>query len=136
MAGEDAQGDALHVEAGIGRRRRSGEGGDDSADEPGTTTRVRSSRTGEDQITALSGSTRLEAKKQRRREGREAGRRRAPIVSEAEFLARRESVDRVMVIREREDLMDCYEAISGTRMHATDYRPGGVYRDLPDSMPK
>ncbi|MGV3564644.1 MAG: Rne/Rng family ribonuclease, partial [Nocardioides sp.] len=86
------------------RRRRSGEGGDDSADEPGTTTRVRSSRTGEDQITALSGSTRLEAKKQRRREGREAGRRRAPIVSEAEFLARRESVDRVMVIREREDL--------------------------------
>ncbi|MFC6344127.1 Rne/Rng family ribonuclease, partial [Nocardioides hankookensis] len=50
------------------------------------------------------GSTRLEAKKQRRREGREAGRRRAPIVSEAEFLARRESVDRVMVVRQREDL--------------------------------
>jgi len=38
--------------------------------------------------------------------------------------------------REREDLMDCYEAVSGTRMHATYYRPGGVYRDLPDSMPK
>ena len=37
--------------------------------------------------------------------------------------------------REREDLMDCYEAVSGTRMHATYYRPGGVYRDLPDSMP-
>lgn len=36
--------------------------------------------------------------------------------------------------REREDLMDCYEAVSGTRMHATYYRPGGVYRDLPDSM--
>ena len=34
--------------------------------------------------------------------------------------------------REREDLMDCYEAVSGTRMHATYYRPGGVYRDLPD----
>ena len=33
--------------------------------------------------------------------------------------------------REREDLMDCYEAVSGTRMHATYYRPGGVYRDLP-----
>ena len=32
--------------------------------------------------------------------------------------------------------MDCYEAVSGTRMHATYYRPGGVYRDLPDSMPK
>ncbi len=52
----------------------------------------------------MTGSTRLEAKKQRRREGREAGRRRAPIVSEAEFLARRESVERVMVIRQREDL--------------------------------
>ena len=38
--------------------------------------------------------------------------------------------------REREDLMDLYEAVSGTRMHATYYRPGGVYRDLPDSMPK
>ncbi len=38
--------------------------------------------------------------------------------------------------REREDLMDCYEAVSGTRMHATYYRPGGVYRDLPTSMPK
>jgi len=38
--------------------------------------------------------------------------------------------------REREDLMDCYEAVSGTRMHATYYRPGGVYRDLPESMPK
>jgi NADH-quinone oxidoreductase subunit D len=38
--------------------------------------------------------------------------------------------------REREDLMDCYEAVSGTRMHATYYRPGGVYRDLPDSMPQ
>jgi NADH-quinone oxidoreductase subunit D len=38
--------------------------------------------------------------------------------------------------REREDLMDCYEAVSGTRMHATYYRPGGVYKDLPESMPK
>jgi len=38
--------------------------------------------------------------------------------------------------REREDLMDCYEAVSGSRMHATYYRPGGVYRDLPDTMPK
>ena len=37
--------------------------------------------------------------------------------------------------REREDLMDCYEAVSGTRMHATYYRPGGVYRDLPERMP-
>ena len=38
--------------------------------------------------------------------------------------------------REREDLMDCYEAVSGARMHATYYRPGGVYRDLPDTMAK
>ena len=38
--------------------------------------------------------------------------------------------------REREDLFDCYEAVSGARMHAAYYRPGGVYRDLPDSMPQ
>jgi NADH-quinone oxidoreductase subunit D len=38
--------------------------------------------------------------------------------------------------REREELMDCYEAVSGARMHATYYRPGGVYRDLPEKMPK
>jgi len=38
--------------------------------------------------------------------------------------------------REREDLFDCYEAASGARMHATYYRPGGVYRDLPDRMPQ
>ena len=38
--------------------------------------------------------------------------------------------------REREDLLDAYEAVSGARMHACYYRPGGVYRDLPDSMPK
>jgi len=87
------------------RRRRTGEDGGAGDDAEGTTTRVRNRRSAEDEITAVSGSTRLEAKKQRRREGREAGRRRAPIVSEAEFLARRESVDRVMVIRQREDLI-------------------------------
>ena len=38
--------------------------------------------------------------------------------------------------REREDLFDCYEAVSGARMHAAYYRPGGVYRDLPSSMPQ
>jgi len=38
--------------------------------------------------------------------------------------------------REREDLFDCYEAVSGARMHATYYRPGGVYRDLPERMPQ
>ncbi|MDR3409594.1 MAG: NADH-quinone oxidoreductase subunit D [Formivibrio sp.] len=40
----------------------------------------------------------------------------------------------IYCFREREDLMDCYEAVSGARMHAAYYRPGGVYRDLPDSM--
>lgn len=86
------------------RRRRAGEEGPSDDDEPNTVTKVRSRRAAEDQITSLAGSTRLEAKKQRRREGREAGRRRAPIVSEAEFLARREAVDRVMVIRQRQEL--------------------------------
>ncbi|MCC6715016.1 MAG: NADH-quinone oxidoreductase subunit D, partial [Gammaproteobacteria bacterium] len=42
----------------------------------------------------------------------------------------------IYCFREREDLMDCYEAVSGTRMHATYYRPGGVYRDLPAQMPQ
>ena len=85
------------------RRRREGEGGSDG-DDTNTVTRVRKPRSAEDEITSISGSTRLEAKKQRRRDGREAGRRRAPIVSEAEFLARRESVERVMVVRQRKDL--------------------------------
>lgn len=109
-AGKDAdaeQGEGSTSSRRRRRRRRAGEASGDAAagDDPeNTVTKVRQSRTGDDQITALAGSTRLEAKKQRRREGREAGRRRAPIVSEAEFLARRESVERVMVIREREDL--------------------------------
>ena len=87
------------------RRRRRGSDSDEgsSDDPPNTITRVREprSRGGSDDVTGLKGSTRLEAKKQRRREGREAGRRRAPILTEAEFLARRESVDRVMVVRQR-----------------------------------
>ena len=87
------------------RRRRTGDGEQGDSDDPeNTVTRVRKPRSAEDEITGFSGSTRLEAKKQRRREGREAGRRRAPIISEAEFLARREAVDRKMVIRQRGDL--------------------------------
>lgn len=68
-------------------------------------TRIRSdeARDVKDEVTALKGSTRLEAKRQRRREGRAAGRRR-PIVTEAEFLARRESVDRQMIVREKDGL--------------------------------
>ena len=86
------------------RRRRAGEDSGASPDDPeNTTVRVREARSAEDEITGVSGSTRLEAKKQRRREGREAGRRRAPIVSEAEFLARRESVKREMAIRQLSD---------------------------------
>jgi NADH-quinone oxidoreductase subunit D len=42
----------------------------------------------------------------------------------------------IYAFREREDLMDAYEAVSGARMHAAYYRPGGVYRDLPDTMPQ
>src|SRR5690606_8991379 len=55
-------------------------------------------------VSSVEGSTRLEAKKQRRREGREAGRRRPTILTESEFLARRESVERSMVIRQRGDV--------------------------------
>jgi ribonuclease E len=86
------------------RRRRKGEGetvepGPD--DPPDTVVRIREPRSDSaDEVTSLKGSTRLEAKKQRRRDGREAGRRRPPLISEAEFLARREAVDRVMVVRQ------------------------------------
>ena len=96
------------------RRRRRGSGDDaaDSTDDdpPGTVTRIRAPReprsdggdSGDgDGVQSVRGSTRLEAKRQRRRDGRDAGRRRQPILSEAEFLARRESVERTMVVRER-----------------------------------
>jgi len=53
------------------------------------------------EIRGIDGSTRLEAKRQRRRDGRDAGRRRPPVLTEAEFLARREAVERVMVVRDR-----------------------------------
>ena len=68
-----------------------------------TRTRSDEARDVKDEVTALKGSTRLEAKRQRRREGRAAGRRRS-IVTEAEFLARRESVDRQMIVREKDGL--------------------------------
>jgi ribonuclease E len=88
------------------RRRRTGGGdGEDQAgdDPPNTVVHVREPRAVEDEVQSVKGSTRLEAKKQRRREGREQGRRRPPIVTESEFLARRESVERVMVIRSEGD---------------------------------
>jgi ribonuclease E len=103
--GEDGSGDSPSSRRRRRRRRSGDDGGGEGGDDPeNTVTRVRRQRSAEDEITSIQGSTRLEAKKQRRREGREAGRRRAPIASEAEFLARRESVDRVMVVRQREDL--------------------------------
>ncbi len=90
------------------RRRRRGEdtSGDDDDDSVDVVVKVREPRRGQtpsDEVTSIEGSTRMEAKKQRRREGRAAGRRRAPILSESEFLARREAVDRMMVIRQSED---------------------------------
>lgn len=84
-------------------RRRSGEPAREGDDAPNTTVKVRQPRQAAPLITEpqrVKGSTRLEAKKQRRRDGRDAGRRR-PVITEAEFLARRESVDRVMVVRSK-----------------------------------
>lgn len=83
------------------RRRRAGSAPESGDDTPNVSTRVRQPRSQSDEPVAVKGSTRLEAKKQRRREGREAGRRRT-IITEAEFLARREAVDRVMVVRNKE----------------------------------
>ncbi|MFH8383261.1 ribonuclease E/G [Kitasatospora sp. NPDC018058] len=94
------------------RRRRSGEAGavetaETTEDGVRTVVKVREPRRRStepsfdpDEVQSIKGSTRLEAKKQRRREGRELGRRRVPIITEAEFLARRESVERVMVVRQ------------------------------------
>ena len=88
-------------------RRRSGDAPreGEAEDAPNTTVRVRQPRQQPEpklitEPQRVKGSTRLEAKKQRRRDGRDAGRRR-PVVTEAEFLARRESVDRVMVVRSK-----------------------------------
>jgi len=86
-------------------RRRPGEEPRDGDDAPNTVVRVRQPRPEpvlSNEPTRVKGSTRLEAKKQRRRDGRDAGRRR-PVITESEFLARRESVDRVMVVRSRDN---------------------------------
>ncbi|MEU9833837.1 Rne/Rng family ribonuclease [Streptosporangium sp. NPDC048047] len=85
------------------RRRRGTEETDEGPDDPpNTVVRIRAPRAGRsllDEVQSVRGSTRLEAKKQRRREGRELGRRRPPVITESEFLARRESVERMMVVR-------------------------------------
>jgi ribonuclease E len=95
------------------RRRRSGAGADGESlsaavtadDPPNTVVHVRPPREKAEvtDVKAIKGSTRLEAKRQRRREGRESGRRRPPIITESEFLARREAVERVMVVRQHAD---------------------------------
>lgn len=94
------------------RRRRRGDQdleltGGEGDDPPNTVTRVRAPRAVSEapvnnRVTSVKGSTRLEAKKQRRRESRDTGRRRT-VITEAEFLARRESVDRQMIVRQRDD---------------------------------
>ncbi len=95
------------------RRRRRGGGAADTEepaddDPPDTVVHVRdggrqAKASNDDEVRGVRGSTRLEAKRQRRREGRDTGRRRPPILSESEFLARREAVDRAMVVRQRGD---------------------------------
>ncbi|SFT98366.1 ribonuclease E [Geodermatophilus amargosae] len=108
--GEDAEGED-GAEAGSStrrrrrRRRRGGEAAAEPAPEDDDDRPERAGRNGrstsDDDVRGVAGSTRLEAKRQRRREGRDTGRRRAPILTEAEFLARREAVERRMVIRQR-----------------------------------
>ncbi|HEY3736005.1 MAG TPA: Rne/Rng family ribonuclease [Jatrophihabitans sp.] len=94
------------------RRRRSGGGGGASGtdlgedDPPNTVVHVRTPRSADsddDGVKGVKGSTRLEAKRQRRRDGRDNNRRRPPILTESEFLARREAVDRVMAVRQKGD---------------------------------
>src|SRR6516225_3801363 len=118
-AADDADSaDQRNGEAGGARRRRrkrrrgSADGLASSEltadDPPDTVVHVRepngpAGQPGTDDVRSVKGSTRLEAKKQRRREGRETGRRRPPIITESEFLARRESVERSMVVRQRKD---------------------------------
>ncbi|MBD3930714.1 Rne/Rng family ribonuclease [Streptomyces chumphonensis] len=110
--GDDEGGTSASTSSSRRRRRRRRRGGDEapaaaesSGDDPErTVVKVREPRKKKadegDGVQAIKGSTRLEAKKQRRREGREQGRRRVPIITEAEFLARREAVKREMIVRQ------------------------------------
>ncbi|HEX5597975.1 MAG TPA: Rne/Rng family ribonuclease [Micromonosporaceae bacterium] len=107
---EDDETDETDETSGLTRRRRrrrrrdAGEVEVDVEDDGvHTVVKIREPRRAVDEVQGVSGSTRLEAKRQRRRDGREQRRTRPPILSEAEFLARREAVDRVMVVRQRGD---------------------------------
>lgn len=97
VSGDDAEQEQPSGSSRRRSRRRGGEGRDE-ASEPSQPRQRAVELITEPQ--RIKGSTRLEAKKQRRRDGREAGRRRA-VVTEAEFLARREAVDRVMIVRSK-----------------------------------
>lgn len=110
--GDDSEGGSSRRRRRRRRRKVAGESGESAEsaedDPPNTVVHEREprnktrARATVDEVQGITGSTRLEAKRQRRRDGREAGRRRPPILTESEFLARRESVDRVMVVREKE----------------------------------
>jgi ribonuclease E len=115
------------------RRPRAGEEDDSGDDTPNVVTHVRDPKPADDGVKSVKGSTRLEAKRQRRKDGRETTRRRAPILSEAEFLARREAVDRVMAVRQSGDRTQIAVLEDGilvehyvTRASATSY-VGNVY---------
>jgi ribonuclease E len=140
-AGVDADGEDAGTTTAARRRRRrrradatDGDGGPD--DPPNTVVHVRERRpegAADDGVRGVKGSTRLEAKRQRRRDGRDSGRRRPSILSEAEFLARRESVDRVMAVRQAGDRTQIAVLEDGvlvehyvTRASATSY-VGNVY---------
>ncbi len=94
------------------RRRRTGSSAEDSGEtaavvkeprEPRTRNRSGATSADEDGVRGISGSTRMAAKRVRRQEGRDSGRKRTAVLSEAEFLARREAVDRAMVVRQKGD---------------------------------
>jgi ribonuclease E len=154
--GEDDDEDGPEGAAGTRRRRRrrrSGTGGAGAAgegdDDVPTVTRVREpqqqqrqrqprNRDGggaadEDGVRGISGSTRMAAKRVRRQEGRDSGRKRAPILTEAEFLTRREAVERTMVVRQKGDRTQIAVLEDGilvehyvTKASATSYA-GNVY---------
>ena len=107
---EDGEGSSSSRRRRRRRRRGAGEGDAEAAspdDPPNTVVRVRQARksaskdVAKDEVVGVKGSTRLEAKRQRRREGRETGRRKQ-VITESEFLARREAVERTMLVREQE----------------------------------
>ncbi|MEO8889514.1 MAG: Rne/Rng family ribonuclease [Jatrophihabitantaceae bacterium] len=120
------------------RRRTAGSNGEAETedDPPNTVTHVRETReksSDDDGVKGVKGSTRLEAKRQRRRDGRDTSRRRPPILTESEFLARREAVDRVMAVRQNGDRTQIAVLEDGilvehyvTRASATSY-VGNVY---------